>query len=73
MMWMLANGSETLLPGTCDQGDARACVDMLGDLRLSYVHPEDRGIYTCTASNTNGNFSRLVELEVKVSFKAGSL
>ena len=72
-MWTLANGSNPLLPGTCDHGQGRACVDISGDLRLSYVHPEDRGLYTCTALNTNGNFSRSVELEVKVSFNAGSL
>ena len=55
-------------PGSCGHGQhRRACVDSSGALTLSYVHPEDRGHYTCRAGNELGNFSRSVQLEVKVS------
>ena len=35
-------------------------------MTLSYVHPEERGVYTCLAYNNQGNDSREVHLEVKV-------
>ena len=44
----------------------RACVKD-GRLSLSFLHPEDVGDYTCTASNIHGNNSRSVYLEVQVS------
>ena len=48
----------------------RACVKE-GRLSLSFLHPEDVGDYTCTASNIHGNNSRSVYLEVQVTRGGG--
>ena len=44
----------------------RVCVATDGSLGLAYVHPRDRGLYTCLASNTAGTAARSLTLEVKV-------
>ena len=44
----------------------RVCVATDGSLGLAYVHPLDRGLYTCLASNTAGTAARSLTLEVKV-------
>ena len=35
-----------------------------GRLTLSFLHPEDVGDYSCTATNSHGNNTRSVYLEV---------
>ena len=41
-------------------------MDTDGKLGLAYVHPRDRGLYSCLATNTAGTASRSLQLEVKV-------
>ena len=36
-----------------------------GRLTLSFLHPEDVGDYSCTATNAHGNNTRSVYLEVR--------
>ena len=45
-------------PGSCAPDQPRACVSLTGSLTVSYVHPEERGVYTCMAYNNQGNTSR---------------
>ena len=60
--WSLPHG-QVLQEGEC--WTDRACVKE-GRLSLSFLHPEDVGDYTCTASNVHGNNSRTVYLEIEV-------
>ena len=64
--WSLPGDDQEVRPGSCAPGQPRACVTTSGSMTLSYVHPEERGVYTCLAYNNQGNDSREVHLEVKV-------
>jgi len=62
LTWSLPHG-QVLSEGEC--WTDRACVKE-GRLTLSFLHPEDVGDYSCTATNSHGNNTRSVYLEVKV-------
>ena len=62
--WNLVGHSLPVVAGEC--ADSRACVSHNNTLTISYVHPEDRGLYSCSAYNSQGNTTREVHLEVKV-------
>lgn len=62
LTWSLPHG-QVLSEGEC--WTDRACVKE-GRLTLSFLHPEDVGDYSCTATNAHGNNTRSVYLEVKV-------
>ena len=64
--WSLPGDGQEVRPGSCAPDQPRACVSLSGSMTLSYVHPEERGVYTCLAYNNQGNDSREVHLEVKV-------
>lgn len=68
LQWQVKSASgrvTSILPGTCSS-NGRICLDHHGTLTLAYAHPKDRGQLTCVATDGNGNYSRSLDLEVKV-------
>ena len=65
MEWnIVGEGDVVVKSGDC--ADSRTCVSLNNTLTIAYVHPEDRGSYSCSAYNPQGNTTREVHLEVKV-------
>ena len=65
VQWNVVGEAGGIGGGEC--ADPRTCVSHNNTLTISYVHPEDRGLYSCSASNSQGNTTREVHLEVKVN------
>jgi len=59
--WELTDGT-VLREGECS---GRVCIAE-GVLTISYLHPEDRGQYTCKAEDNQGQDTRTVNLDVKM-------
>ena len=64
VQWNVVGGVDGVGGGEC--ADSRTCVSPNNTLTIAYVHPEDRGRYSCSAYNSQGNTTREVHLEVKV-------
>ena len=64
VQWNVVGETVGLVSGECS--DSRTCVSHNNTLSIAFVHPEDRGLYSCSASNSQGNTTREVHLEVKV-------